>query len=98
MAWTRRRFQLGAPFVDHRPRMGSTTEVICKAMKGHARYRHLRVDWVGELAAESITLCGIENEDSGTEQTLCPGSGADRIVGAIRAGVRRGDADYAAMT
>ena len=26
------------------------------------------------------------------------GSGADRIVGAIRSGVRRGDADYAAMT
>ena len=41
-------------------------------MKGHARYRHLRVDWVGELATESITLCGGENEDSGTEQKLCP--------------------------
>ena len=41
-------------------------------MKGHARYRHLRVDWVGELATESITLCGGENEDSGTEQALCP--------------------------
>ena len=40
-------------------------------MKGHARYRHLRVDWVGDLATESITLCGGENEDSGTEQTLC---------------------------
>ena len=26
------------------------------------------------------------------------GSGADRIVGAIRSGVRYGDADYAAMT
>ena len=26
------------------------------------------------------------------------GSGADRIVGAIRSGVRRGDAAYAAMT
>ena len=25
-------------------------------MKGHERYRHLRVDWVGELATESITL------------------------------------------
>ena len=31
-------------------------------MKGHARYRHLRVDWIGELATESITLCGGENE------------------------------------
>ena len=41
-------------------------------MKGHARYRHLRVDWVGELATESITLCGVEGEDSGTGQTLCP--------------------------
>ena len=29
---------------------------------------------------------------------VCTGSGADRIVGAIRSGVRRGDADYAAMT
>ena len=30
---------------------------------------------------------------------LCPvGSGADRIVGAIRPGVRRGEAAYAAMT
>ena len=41
-------------------------------MKGQARYRHLRVDWVGELATESITLCGGENEDSGPEQALCP--------------------------
>ena len=41
-------------------------------MKDDAHYWHLRVDWVGELASESITLCGGENEDSGTEQTLCP--------------------------
>ena len=41
-------------------------------MKDDAHYWHLRVDWVGELATESITLCGGENEDSGTEQTLCP--------------------------
>ena len=41
-------------------------------MNGHARYRHLRVDWVGELATESIMLCGVECEDNGTEQTLCP--------------------------
>ena len=53
-------------------RPGSTTEVICKAMKNQGRYHHLRVDWVGELATESITLCGGANEDSGTEQTLCP--------------------------
>ena len=53
-------------------RPGSTTEGTCKAMKGHARYCHLHVDWVGELATESITLCGGANEDSGTEQTLCP--------------------------
>ncbi len=32
----------------------------------------MRVDWVGELATESITLCGVEGEDIGTEQTLCP--------------------------
>ena len=53
-------------------RMDSTTEVICKAMKNQERYRHLRVDWVGELTTESITLCGDENETKGTEQTLCP--------------------------
>ena len=41
-------------------------------MKNQGRYHHLRVDWVGELATESITLCGGANEDSGTEQTLCP--------------------------
>ena len=41
-------------------------------MKGYARYRHLHVDWVGELATESITLCGVEGEDIGTRQTLCP--------------------------
>ena len=29
---------------------------------------------------------------------VCTGSGADRIVGAIRSGVHRGDAAYAAMT
>ena len=52
--------------------MGSTTGVICKAMKGNERYRHLRVDWVGESATESITLCGGENEDGGTEPALCP--------------------------
>ena len=32
------------------------------------------------------------------DRTHDGGSGADRIVGAIRPGVRRGDADYAAMT
>ncbi len=52
--------------------MGSKTEVTCKTMKGHGRYRHLRVDWVGELSIESITLCGGENELSETEQTFCP--------------------------
>ena len=41
-------------------------------MKNQGRYRHLRVDWVGELATESITLCGGENEYNGIEQTLCP--------------------------
>ena len=51
---------------------GKHTEAICKVMKGYARYRHLHVDWVGELATESITLCGGANEDSGTKQTLCP--------------------------
>ena len=41
-------------------------------MKNHGRYRHLHVDWVGESSTESITLCGGEGEDIGTEQTLCP--------------------------
>ena len=54
------------------PRMGSKTGIICEAMRGHARYRHLRVDWVGERATESITLCGIKNEDSGSKSALCP--------------------------
>ena len=27
-------------------------------MENQARYRHLHVDWVGELTTESITLCG----------------------------------------
>ena len=41
-------------------------------MKNQGRYRHLRVDWVGESSSESITLCGAEGEDTGTGQTLCP--------------------------
>ena len=41
-------------------------------MKNQGRYHHLCVDWVGELATESITLCGVEGEDIGTGQTLCP--------------------------
>ena len=32
----------------------------------------MRVDWVGESCSESITLCGVEGEDIGTGQTLCP--------------------------
>ena len=52
--------------------MGSKTEILCHAMKDDANYRHLRVDWVGESATESITLCGGENEDGGTEPALCP--------------------------
>ena len=41
-------------------------------MENQARYRHLHVDWVGELTTQSITLCGVEGEDIGTGQTLCP--------------------------
>ena len=41
-------------------------------MKNQGRYRHLRVDWVGESSTQSITLCGFEGEDIGTGQTLCP--------------------------
>ena len=32
-------------------------------MKNQGRYRHLRVDWVGESSTQSITLCGVEGED-----------------------------------
>ena len=41
-------------------------------MNKQGRYRHLRVDWVGESSTESITLCGIEGEAIGTGQTPCP--------------------------
>ena len=41
-------------------------------MKNQGRYRHLRVDWVGESSSESITLCGVEGEDIGAGQALCP--------------------------
>ena len=41
-------------------------------MKKQGRYRHLRVDWVGESSTQSITLCGVEGEDIGTGPTLCP--------------------------
>ena len=51
---------------------GSKTEVICKAMKNQRHDHHLRVDWVGESSTQSITLCGVEGEDIGTRQTLCP--------------------------
>ena len=43
-----------------------------EAMKNPERYRHLRVDWVGQSSTQSITLCGVEGEDIGTGQTLCP--------------------------
>ena len=41
-------------------------------MKNQERYHHLRVDWVGESSTQSITLCGVEGENIGTGQTLCP--------------------------
>ena len=41
-------------------------------MKNQDRYHHLRVDWVNESSTQSITLCGVEGEDIGTGQTLCP--------------------------
>ena len=31
----------------------------------------MRVDWVGQSSSESITLCGVEGEDTGTGQALC---------------------------
>ena len=41
-------------------------------MKNQGRYRHLRVDWVGESSTQSITLCGVKGEDIGTGQIPCP--------------------------
>ena len=41
-------------------------------MKNQERYRHLRVDWVGESSTQSITLCGVGGEAIGTGQALCP--------------------------
>ena len=41
-------------------------------MKKQGRYHHFGVDWPGESFSESITLCGVEGEDVGTGQTLCP--------------------------
>ena len=38
-------------------------------MKNPERYRHLRVDWVGQSSTQSITLCGVEGEDIGPGQT-----------------------------
>ena len=53
--------------------------------------------WIGDACFMHISA-GLE----AVQQVAAPdgghGSGADRIVGAIRPGVRRGDADYAAMT
>ena len=43
-----------------------------RPLKNPERYRHLHVDWVGESSTQSITLCGVEGEDIGTGQTLCP--------------------------
>ena len=43
-----------------------------RPLKNPERYRHLRVDWVGQSFTQSITLCGVEGEDIGTGQTLCP--------------------------
>ena len=41
-------------------------------MKNQGRYYHLHVDWVDESSTQSITLCGVEGEDIGTGQALCP--------------------------
>ena len=41
-------------------------------MKNPERYRHLRVDWGGQSSTQSITLCGVEGENIGAGQTLCP--------------------------
>ena len=54
-----------------------------EAMKNPERYRHLRVDWVGQSSTQSITLCGVEGEDrDGTDPLprLRPGRrGSERL-------------------
>ena len=50
------------------------------------------------LPTAAEELLGIVTRRYERTSTLLRGSGADRIVGAIRSGVRYGDADYAAMT
>ena len=41
-------------------------------MKNPGCYHHLRVDWVGKSSTQSIALCGVEGEDIGAGQALCP--------------------------
>ena len=41
-------------------------------MKNQERYRHLRVDWVGESSTQSITLCGAGDDGIGPGPALCP--------------------------
>ena len=41
-------------------------------MENPGRYRHLRVDWVGESSTRSVTLCGVEGEEIATGPALCP--------------------------
>ena len=41
-------------------------------MKTQGRYRHLRVDWVGDSSIQSIILCGAGDKEPGTGQALCP--------------------------
>ena len=54
------------------------------------------VEFVRQSSNGHITL--VLHKDANPVRSLWAGSGADRIVGAIRSGVRYGDTDYAAMT
>ena len=45
---------------------------ISQVVSGWTSLPRLRVDWVGESCSESITLCGVEGEDIGAGQALCP--------------------------
>ena len=52
--------------------MESTTEVISKGHEEPRTLSPLARGLGGRVLSESITLCGVEGEDIGTGQTLCP--------------------------
>ncbi len=68
-------------------------ELILCAVRWYLRYSLSFRD-----AEELLSERGLKVDHTTIWRWVQRGSGADRIVGAIRLGVRCGDADYAAMT